>query len=165
MTKAKRAVPEGYYTVTPQLTLDDAVKAIDWYKKALGAEEVSRAVGPDGKILHAELKIGNSRIMLNDAMMGGKGPLALSGSPASLWVYVEDCDSLFNRAVSAGAKVLPGMGALADQFWGDRCGSFTDPHGYRWTIATHKEDLTPAEMKTRQDEFMKQFEKKMSAGA
>lgn len=165
MTKAKRAVPDGHYTVTPQLTLDDAVKAIDWYKKALGAEEVSRAVGPDGKILHAELRIGNSRIMVNDAMMGGKGPLQTGGSPASLWLYVEDCDALFNRAVSAGAKVLPGMGAMADQFWGDRCGSFTDPHGYRWTIATHKEDLTPAEMKTRQDEFMKQFEKKMSAGA
>lgn len=165
MTKAKRAVPEGYYTVTPQLTLDNAVKAIDWYKKALGAEEVSRAVGPDGKILHAELRIGNSRIMVNDAMMGAKGPLALAGSPASLWVYVEDCDSLFNRAVSAGAQVLPGMGVMADQFWGDRCGSFTDPHGYRWTIATHKEDLTPAEMKTRQDEWMKQFEKKMAAGA
>ncbi len=165
MTKAKRAVPEGFYTVTPHLTLDNAVQAIDWYKKALGAEEVSRAVGPDGKILHAELRIGNSRIMVNDAMMGSKGPLALSGSPASLWLYVEDCDSLFNRAVSAGAKVLPGMGAMADQFWGDRCGSFTDPHGYSWTIATHKEDLTPAEMKTRQDEWMKQFEKKMSAGA
>ncbi len=164
MTKAKRAVPEGYYTVTPQLTLDDAVKAIDWYKKALGAEEVSRAVGPDGKILHAELRIGNSRIMLNDAMMGAKGPLQMGGSPASLWLYVEDCDSLFNRAVSAGAKVLPGMGAMADQFWGDRSGSFTDPYGYRWTIATHKEDLTPAELKTRQDEWMKKFEKKMSAG-
>ena len=164
MSKAKRAVPEGYSTVTPHLAFEDASKAIDWYKKALGAEEVSRAVGPDGKILHADLRIGSSRIMLNDAMMGGKGPLALGGSPVSLWVYVDDCDTLFNRAVSAGAKVLPGMGAMADQFWGDRCGSFTDPHGYSWTIATHKEDLTPAEMKTRQDAWMKQFEKKMSAG-
>lgn len=165
MAKATRSIPEGYSTVTPQLTFDDAAKAIDWYKKALGAQEVSRAVGPDGKIMHADLRIGNSRIMLHDAMMGGRGPLAMGGSPAALFVYVDDCDTLFNRAVSAGAKVLPGMGAMADQFWGDRCGTFTDPHGYCWTIATHKEDLTPAEMKTRQDAWMKQFEKKMAAGA
>jgi PhnB protein len=158
MAKAKNAVPEGHHTVTPQLTLDNAAQAIDWYKKALGAEEVSRALGPDGKILHAEIRIGDSRIMLNDAMMGGKGPQALGGSPASLWLYVEDCDTMFNRAVAAGAQVPPGpMGQVADQFWGDRCGTFTDPQGYRWTIATHKEDLTPAEMEQRQAEFMKQF--------
>src|SRR6266850_4136282 len=156
MAKAKKAIPEGFHTVTPQLTLDNAGPAIDWYKKALGAEEVSRAVGPDGKIMHAELRIGDSRIMLNDPMMGGKGPKALGGSPASLWVYVEDCDALFNRAVSAGGKVTP-QGAMTDQFWGDRSGTFTDPHGYTWSIATHKEDLTPQEMKQRQDEFMKQF--------
>ncbi len=163
MTNAKSAVPEGFHTVTPQLTLDNASQAIDWYKKALGAEEVSRHLGPDGKIMHAEVRIGNSRIMVNDAMMGAKGPLALGGSSTSFWVYVEDCDSLFNRAVAAGAKVLPGMGAMADQFWGDRSGSFTDPHGYRWTIATHKEDLTPQELQTRQDEWMKQFEKARAA--
>ena len=157
MAKAKNAIPPGYHTVTPQLTLDNAAQAIDWYKKALGAEENSRAVGPDGKIMHSELRIGDSRIMVNDAMMGGKGPKAQGGSPVSLWVYVEDCDSLFNRAVAAGAQVMPGMGALADQFWGDRSGTFTDPHGYRWTIATHKEDLTPQEMKQRQDEWMKKF--------
>ena len=108
MAKAKSAVPEGHHTVTPQLTLDNAAQAIDWYKKALGAEEVSRAVGPDGKILHAEMRIGDSRIMLNDAMMGGKGPKALGGSPASLWIYVEDCDALFNRAVAAGAQAPAG---------------------------------------------------------
>jgi PhnB protein len=158
MAKATRAVPEGYHTVTPQLTLDNAAQAIEWYKKALGAEELARAVGPDGKIMHAEVRIGDSRIMMNDAMMGGKGAKAMGGSPASLWVYVEDCDALFNRAVAAGAQVPPGpMGALADQFWGDRCGSFTDPQGYRWTIATHKEDLTPQEMERRQAEWMKQF--------
>jgi len=158
MAKAKNAVPEGHHTVTPQLTLDNAAQAIDWYKKALGAEEVSRATGPDGKIMHAEIRIGDSRIMLNDAMMGGKGPQALGGSPASMWIYVEDCDTMFNRAVAAGAQVPPGpMGQVADQFWGDRCGTFTDPQGYRWTIATHKEDLTPAEMDQRQAEFMKQF--------
>jgi PhnB protein len=157
MAKAKRAVPEGYHTVTPQLTLDNAAQAIDWYKKALGAEEAARAVGPDGKIMHAEIKIGDSRIMVNDPMMGAKSPKALGGSPASMWVYVEDCDALFNRAVSAGAQVLPGMGQLQDQFWGDRSGSFSDPYGYQWTIATHKEDLTPEEMKQRQEAFMKQF--------
>ena len=156
MAKAKRAVPEGYHTVTPTLTLDNAAQAIDWYKKALGAEEIARAVGPDGKIMHAEIRIGDSKIMMNDPMMGGKGPQALGGSPAGLWIYVEDCDALFNRAVAAGATVLPGMGQLQDQFWGDRSGSFSDPHGYKWTIATHKEDLTPEEMKQRQNEFMKQ---------
>jgi PhnB protein len=157
MTKAKSPVPEGYHTVTPQLTLDNAAQAIDWYKKALSAEEVSRAMGPDGKVMHAEIRIGDSRIMVNDQMMGAKTPQTLGGSPASLWVYVADCDKLFNQAVAAGAKVLPGMGQLQDQFWGDRSGSFTDPAGYQWTIATHKEDLTPEEMKQRQDEFMKQF--------
>ena len=158
MSKAKKPVPEGFHTVTPQLTLDDAGRAIDWYKKALGAEEVSRVVGPDGKIMHAELRIGDSIVMLNDAMGGGKGPKAMGGSPASLWVYVKDCDALFKQAVAAGARVDPGpMGAMADQFWGDRAGTFTDPQGYRWSIATRKEDLTPQEMAQRQAEWMKRF--------
>ena len=154
MAKAKKAVPEGFHTVTPQLTLDNAAQAIDWYKQALGAQEVSRAPGPDGKLMHAELRIGDSRIMLNDAVMGNKGPKALGGSPASLWLYVEDCDALFNRAVSAGGQVRMPMG---DQFWGDRCGTVADPHGYSWTIATHKEDLTREEMQQRSEEFFKQF--------
>ena len=158
MAKAKNAVPEGHHTVTPQLTLDNAAQAIDWYKQALGAEEVARVVGPDGKIMHAEVRIGDSLIMLNDAMGGGKGPKGIGGSPASLWIYVEDCDTLFNRAVAAGAHVLGGpMGPMADQFWGDRCGTFTDPQGYSWTIATHKEDLSRQEMEQRQAEWMKQF--------
>src|SRR5258705_13544135 len=104
MARAKKAVPEGHHTVTPQLTLDNAAQAIEWYKKALGAEETSRATGPDGKIMHAELRIGDSLIMLNDAMGGGKGPKAIGGSPASLWLYVEDCDALFKRAVDAGGN-------------------------------------------------------------
>lgn len=158
MAKATRAVPEGHHTVTPQLVLDNAAQAIDWYKKALGAEEVARVVGPDGKIMHAEIRIGDSLIMLTDPMGGGKGPKAFGGSPASLWLYVEDCDALFNRAVAAGGHVRPGpMGQLTDQFWGDRSGTFTDPYGYEWTIATHKEDVTPEEMKRRTDEFMKNF--------
>jgi len=157
MAKAKHAVPDGFHTVTPQLTLDNAAQAIDWYKKGLGAEEVSRATGPDGKILHADLKIGDSHIMVNDAMAGGKGPKAIGGSPASLWLYVEDCDALFNRAIAAGATAHGPMGALQDQFWGDRSGTFMDPHGYQWTVATRKEDLTPEEIQQRQDEFMKKF--------
>ena len=157
MAKAKNAVPAGHHTVTPQLTMNNAVQALDWYKKALGAEEVARAAGPDGKILHAEIRIGDSLIMLNDAM-GAKGPGAFGGSPASLWIYVEDCDALFKRAVAAGAKVAEGpMGKMADQFWGDRAGSFSDPQGYTWTIATRKEDLTPEEMAKRQAEWMKQM--------
>jgi PhnB protein len=158
MAKATHAVPPGHHTVTPQLTVDDAAKAIDWYKRALGAEEVARAVGPDGKVMHAEVRIGDSRIMLNDEMGGAKSAKAFGGSPASLWVYVDDCDALFNRAVAAGAQQAKGpMGKMQDQFWGDRSGTLTDPHGYTWTIATHKEDLTPEEMKQRQDAFMKQF--------
>ena len=133
------------------------MQAIDWYKKALGAEEVSRATGPDGKILHADLRIGDSRIMMNDAMMGGKGPKAMGGSPASLWIYVEDCDAHFNRAVAAGAQVFGPRGKMQDQFWGDRAGTVTDPHGYSWTIATRKEDLTKQEMDQRQAEWMKSF--------
>jgi PhnB protein len=152
--QAKKAIPDGYHTVTVQLTLDNAARAIDWYKKALGAEEVARAVGPDGKIMHAELRIGDSRIMMNDAILGGKGPKANGGSPAALWIYLGDCDALFNRAIGAGAQVKMPM---ADQFWGDRCGTFTDPHGYSWTIATRKEDLTHEEMLQRQEVFMKQF--------
>jgi PhnB protein len=158
MAKAKHAIPEGFHTVTPQLALDNCAEAIDWYKRALGAQEVSRAVGPDGKVMHAELKIGDSRIMMNDAMMGVRGPKALGGSPASLWIYVEDCDSLFNRAIAAGGQIgHGGMGQMQDQFWGDRSGTLVDPHGYTWTIATHKEDLTPQEMQQRQEEFMKRF--------
>jgi len=156
MAKAQQAVPKGHHTVTPHLIFSNAAQAIDWYKKALGAEEVARAVGPDGKIMHAEIRIGDSLIMLNDEMGGAKSPKALGGSPMSLWLYVENCDALFNRAVAAGAKVPDGpMGQMADQFWGDRAGTFTDPHGYHWTIATRKEDLDPQEMKRRMDEFMK----------
>ena len=158
MAKAKSPIPTGFHSVTPQLTLDNAAKTIEWYKKALGAEETSRAVGPDGKIMHADLKIGDSHFMVNDPMGGSKGPKAFGGSPASFWVYVADADALFNRAIAAGAKPGGGpMGAMQDQFWGDRTGTLVDPEGYHWTIATHKEDLTPEEMKQRQDAWMKQF--------
>jgi uncharacterized glyoxalase superfamily protein PhnB len=154
MAKASKPVPEGFHTVTAQLVLDDAASTIDWYKKAFGATERMRAPGPDGKIMHAEVQIGDTILMVNDPMMGGKGPKALGGSPASLWVYVNDCDALFNRAVAAGAQVVM---PLMDQFWGDRSGTLKDPSGYQWTIATHKEDLTPQEMQQRQDEFFKKM--------
>lgn len=155
MAKAAKPVPEGYHTITAQLTLDNAARTIEWYKKALGAEELSRSEGPDGKIMHAEVKIGDSRVMLNDAVMGGRGPKSYGGSPASLWLYVNDSDALFNRAVSAGAEVrMP----LADQFWGDRGGAVADPEGYTWWIATRKEDMTHAEMQERAAEFFKQMQ-------
>lgn len=157
MARAKNPIPEGHHTVTPQLTCDNAAQAIAWYVKAFGAKEVTRAVGPDGKVMHAEVRIGDSPIMLNDTM-GSKGPGAFGGSPASLWVYVDDCDALYNRAKSAGAKVAEGpMGQMQDQFWGDRAGTLIDPEGYRWTIATHKEDLTPQELDQRQKEWMESF--------
>ena len=158
MSKAKRAVPEGFHTVTPHLIFEDTTQALDWYTRALGAEELNRSAAPDGKIMHAEIRVGNSRMMLNDEMGGGKSARAYGGSPISLWVYVDDCDTMFNRAIAAGAKVLGGpMGQMGDQFWGDRSGSFTDPAGYMWTIATRKEDLTPEEIHQRQTEFMKNF--------
>ena len=113
MATAKNAVPEGFHTVTPQLVLHRAAEAIEWYKKALGAEELGRAVGPDGKIMHAVIRIGDSFVMLNDEIGGGRSPEAMGGSPASLWIYVADCDALFNRAVAAGAQVPPGpMGQM-----------------------------------------------------
>jgi uncharacterized glyoxalase superfamily protein PhnB len=152
MAKAVKPVPDGFHTMTAHLTLDNGAQTIDWYKQAFGAAEVSRSVGPDGKIMHAELSIGDTRFMVHDAMGGGKGPRAYGGSPASFWLYVEDADALFNRAVGAGAKVeMP----VADQFWGDRGGAVADPEGYSWWIATRKEDLTPDEMKQRAMEFFK----------
>ena len=160
-----KPIPDGYSSVTPYLIVSGAAQALDYYKMAFDAQEIMRMPSPDGKIMHAEVKIGDSLIMLNDTMGGGKGPRAFGGSPASLWVYVEDCDSLFNRAVAAGAKVHPGpMGRMADQFWGDRCGAFTDPEGYTWTIATRKEDISPEEMKKRQEEWMKQFSQQQNRG-
>lgn len=154
MAKAAQPVPAGYHTITPSLVLDDAAGTIEWYKKALGAEEISRSLGPDGKVMHAEIKIGDSRVMVNDAMMGAKAPRALGGSPASFWLYVNDSDALFDRAVSAGATVQMPM---ADQFWGDRAGAVADPAGYTWWISTRKEDFTHEELQQRAAEFFKQM--------
>ena len=145
MPKAK-PIPEGFHTITPHLVVKDATKAIDFYKKAFGAEEIARHVGPDGRsIMHATLKIGDSRIMLNDEMpdMGCRGPLAIGGTAVTLHLYVQDADKAFERATKAGAKVtMP----LADQFWGDRYGIVTDPYGHMWSISTHIQDLSNEEL-------------------
>ena len=154
MAPAKRPIPEGFRTVTAQLTLDDAAAAIEWYKRAFGAQEVSRSLGPDGKIMHADITIGDSHIMLNDAMMGMKGPKGYGGSPASFWLYVEDSEALFTRAIAAGATEQVPMG---DQFWGDRAGALGDPAGFSWWIATRKEDLKTEEIRARAEEMFKKM--------
>jgi PhnB protein len=146
---AVKPVPEGYSTVTPYLTLDDANAAIEFYKRAFGAEEKVRMPGPDGKIMHAELQIGNSMVMLSDYLpdMGGN-PTAkiLGGSPVNLMLYVENADEFYDRAVLAGAEsTMP----LADMFWGDRFGKVKDPYGLTWMISTHIEDVSPEEMDKR----------------
>ena len=154
MAKAAKPVPEGFHTITPQLTMENAGQVIDWYKRAFGAQEVSRSLGPDGKVMHAEVRIGNSPFFVNDVMPQQKGPRDLGGSPASFWLYVEDSDRVFNTAVAAGGTVqMP----LDNQFWGDRAGAVADPAGYTWWIATRKEDLSQEEIRKRADEFFKQM--------
>ena len=143
-----KSIPEGYHSVTPHLIVNGAADAIEYYKKAFGAVELFRFPAPDGKIGHAELKIGDSPIMLADEHpeMGYKSPQSWGGTPVSLMIYVEDVDSVFNRAIAAGAKEQQ---AVKDQFYGDRSGTLTDPFGHVWTIATHKEDVSMDEMQQR----------------
>ena len=153
MAKAASPVPQGLRTMTPQLALDNAATTIDWYKKAFGAEELGRSLGPDGRIMHAEVKIGDSHFYVNDVMMG-KGPKELGGSPASFWLYVADADAMFKRALDAGAEVrMP----IENQFWGDRAGAVADPEGINWWIATRTEDLTKPELEQRAADFFKQM--------
>ena len=153
---AVNPIPAGHGTVTPSIIVKGAAKAIDWYKKALGAEEVSRFEGPDGRIMHAEIKIGDSPIMMGDEMpdYNVRGPATLGGTPVSFFIYTANVDAAWKRAVDAGAKVGQ---PLADQFWGDRAGMLADPAGYTWWISTRKEDLTPAELRQRADEMFKQM--------
>jgi uncharacterized glyoxalase superfamily protein PhnB len=157
MAKQVAAIPEGYHTITPSLALRDAARAIDFYKKAFGAEERLRMPGPDGKLMHAELRIGNSLIMLGEEMpeMGVRSPEALGGTPVSFYLYIEDVDAFFNRAVAAGAR--PTM-PLTDMFWGDRMGKLEDPFGHTWAPAQHTRDMTPEEMKREQDAFFAQMQ-------
>ena len=143
-----RPIPEGYHSLTPYLILSAASDAIAFYKKALGASEVMRLDDPGGKIHHAEISIGDSRIMLADEHpeIGALSPKTIGGSPVSLHLYVEHVDAAVERAVAAGAKLIR---PVADQFYGDRVGGIEDPFGYRWFIATHKEDLTMDEIRRR----------------
>ena len=146
-----KPIPEGYHSVTPYLIIRDAARAIDFYKRALGATEVFRMEAPGGKIGHAEIRIGDSVVMLADEYpdMGYRGPQSIGGSAVSLMVYVEDVDTQFRRAVESGAKVRQ---ELKDQFYGDRSGTIEDPFGHVWTLATHKEDLSEEEMTRRAKE-------------
>ena len=146
-------IPKGYNSVTPYLVIKGAAKAIEYYKSVFGATVVVRMDGPDGRIGHAELKIGDSHIMLADEFpeMGHQGPLALGNSPVSMLLYVEDVDSTVERAVADGAKILK---PVADQFYGDRMGFIQDPFGHRWGVATHKEDVSPEEMEERAKKAM-----------
>ena len=145
---AVKPIPEGYRTVTPYLAVDDAAKAIDYYKKAFGAKERMRMEAPGGKIGHAELEIGDSLVMLSDPFpqSSSKPPKELGGTSASVFMYVEDVDAVVKRAVDQGATVTM---EVADQFWGDRFGTITDPFGQSWSIATHVEDVPPDEMAER----------------
>jgi uncharacterized glyoxalase superfamily protein PhnB len=148
-------IPKGYHTITPGLAVRDAASAIDFYKKALGAKEKGRMPGPDGKIMHAELQIGDSKIMLGEEnpQMNNPSPLYLNGSPIGLYVYVRDADKVFNQAVKAGATVtMPVM----DQFWGDRAGMITDPFGHKWWLASRKHNLSPKQLKKSAEEWFAQ---------
>jgi PhnB protein len=145
MSNPVRAIPEGYHAVTPSLTCKDAARAIEFYKQAFGAVELFRMPSPDGKVAHSEIMIGDSHVMINDEFGPAAG--APSGTPRIyLFLYVENSDAFFNRAVAGGAKVdMP----LENMFWGDRFGKLTDPFGHQWGIATHVEDVTPQEMQRR----------------
>ena len=150
---ATKAIPDGYHSVTPYLIVNGAAKAMDFYKRAFGAVELMRMARPDGKIRHAEMRIGDSAIMLADEHpeMGYRSPQSLGGAAVSLMVYVERVDDVFGRAVAGGAKELQ---AIKDQFYGDRSGTLQDPFGHTWTVATHVEDVPPEEMRRRAEKFM-----------
>jgi PhnB protein len=150
-----KAIPDGYHAVTPYLIVKGASRAIDFYKKVFGASERMRMDGPNGTIGHAELEIGDSAIMLADEFpdMGYRGPKSVGGTPVSLHLYVQDVDSCFNQAVAAGAKALR---PVQDQFYGDRSGTLEDPFGHVWSVSTHKEDLSPEELRKRAEAAMKQ---------
>jgi PhnB protein len=145
---AAKPIPEGYHTVTPYLIVRGAARAIDFYQQAFGATELMRFADPGGRVGHAEIKVGDSVIMLADEFpeMGIRSPQSIGGSPVILALYVEDVDASFARAVAAGATVLR---PVKDQFYGDRSGTLTDPFGQVWTLATHKEDVPPEEVRRR----------------
>ena len=153
MTSKVKPTPEGYHTATPYLIVAGAAAAIDFYKKAFGATELMRFPGPGGTIMHAEIKVGDSAIMLGDEMpeMGVKGPQAFGGTAVGIMLYVPDVDTMFKQAVAAGAKVQK---PVQDQFYGDRSGTIIDPFGHKWTLGTHTEDVSSAEMQRRMQAMM-----------
>jgi PhnB protein len=156
MTASAKPIPKGFHTVTPSLVVRNAAQAIEFYKKALGAEELMRMATPTGKIGHAELKIGDSIIFVTDESpeMGTKSPQTLGGTAASLYLYVEDVDKAFQRAIEAGGKTaMP----VADMFWGDRFGSIADPYGHTWGLSTHTQDLTEQEIEKAAKDFYAQM--------
>jgi len=148
MSTKIKPVPEGYHTATPYLIIKGAAAALEFYKKAFGATELLRMPKPDGRVGHAEIKIGDSIIMLADEFpeIGARSPESYGGSPVTLMLYVEDVDAVFNRAVAAGAKVDR---PVANQFYGDRTGGIIDPFGHKWYLATHVEDVSPEELLRR----------------
>jgi PhnB protein len=149
---ATKSIPDGYHAITPYLIIKGAANAIDYYKRAFGAVELMRVPGPDGKIGHAEIRIGDSTVMLADehAELNQRSPQSLGGTPVSLLVYVERVDEVFKRAVTSGAKELR---PVKDQFYGDRSGTLQDPFGHTWTVATHVEDIPPEEMRRRLEKY------------
>ena len=148
MKTTVKSVPDGYHTATPYLFIKNAAKAIEFYQEVFGATELMRLATPDGKIAHAEIQIGDSRIMLTDEWpeWDARSPQTIGGSAVSIMLYVDDVDTVVRRAVAAGAQLFK---PVADQFYGDRSGSLTDPFGHKWSIATHQEDVSPEEMKRR----------------
>ena len=145
---ATKPIPEGYSTITPYLAVDDASAAIEFYKRAFGAKEIGRMPGPDGGIAHAELEIGDSKVMLSDPFpqSSAQPPKKVGATTASIFMYVEDTDAAIKKAADAGATITM---EAEDQFWGDRFGSVEDPFGHTWAIATHVEDLSPEEIAER----------------
>ncbi len=146
------AIPKGYHSLTPYLIVSDAAKAIEFYKKVFGAKESMRMENANGKIGHAELKIGDSKFMLADMCpeMGARSPKEIGGSPVGIYLYIKDVDAVVERAVAAGAKVER---ATVDTFYGDRCGCLEDPYGHKWYVATHIEDVSPAQIRKRSAEL------------
>lgn len=153
-----KPIPEGFHTITPHLIVKGAAEAIEFYKKAFGAEVRGIHHGPGNSVMHAAIKIGNSFLMLNDEFpdFGAVGPNTRGGTSTVIHLYTEDADGLFNRAVTAGAKVIM---PIEDAFWGDRYGQVEDPYGHRWSIATHKEDLTDEEVQKRGQKAMAEMGK------
>ncbi|HLJ88318.1 MAG TPA: VOC family protein [Candidatus Angelobacter sp.] len=148
MKKQVKAIPEGHRTVTPYLHIRDAARAIDFYTRAFGAKEIYRMPGPDGKIGHAEIQIGDSLVMISEEnkQMCNESPQSLNGSPVGVFLYLEDVDAVFKKAIASGAKQVS---PVQDMFWGDRYGRLTDPFGHHWHLATHVEDVSPEEMEKR----------------